>query len=148
MSTHDKYRAESIARARVTSDELATAAARFGIVAGPIPANDGGPASYPARMHESVDIWSSWRAMVEHTNRARRYAATHPDVQSEPNASETYSMTGFRGWPGDAQADYDASAERFNLSPSGPWNSPRRLPAIYHRGLIAGILGAISEPIG
>jgi hypothetical protein len=41
-------------------------------------------------------------------------------------------LAGFRAWPGDIAADYDASTERFELSPSGRWGGVRgALPPVY-----------------
>lgn len=128
----DVTRREAIAAAHLTTDEIATAAARFGIVPGPIPMNAGGAESFPDRMHEAVATWSSLRAQVEMTNRLRDFRATHPDAGPIDGTTQ-YQAQGFRAWPGDVQADYDASAERFNLSPSGPWDG---WPPIYTEGAL------------
>lgn len=156
----NQHRRAVIAAARLTTDELATAAARFGIVADPdrLPLSavasrnthyrvsssnmDGGPDArdrcdeVTARMHDAVTEWSeALRAAVELTNRMRDFRATHPDVRSV-NGTEMYQAVGFRAWPGDVAADYDASAERFELGPSGRWSRDYLggLPPVYRIG--------------
>ncbi len=105
MTPHDAMRRSMIARAQLTDDELATAAARFGIVAGPIPLNAGGDETYPDRMHEAAQVWA---VIVTGMRELYHGSTTRTD------------------WP------YDASAERFELSPAGRWHYA--LPPIYAAG--------------
>jgi hypothetical protein len=65
--------------------------------------------------------------------RAREYAAT-PAVGAPLTGYSAAILYGYRAWPGDMAADYDASAERFELSPSGRWGAPGALPPGYAAG--------------
>lgn len=101
---------------RLTADELASAAARFGLVAGPIPLNAGGDATYAPRMHEASDVWGAIVTAMR----------------------ETYhGSTQRTDWP------YDATTERYNFSPSGPWHSAP--PPIYAAGLTASSASATQQ---
>lgn len=122
-------RRESIARARLTADELAGEAARSGIVPGALPASayrlgeSGGTGA--ARGIDLVAVWSGY---VSQADGARLYAYTTDNGDGTDSASEP----SYDGWRGDRQAAYDGSEERYNLSPSGKWY--RDLPPIYAAG--------------
>ena len=73
------------------------------------------------RQYELVAVFGGWRAAA--IGATWRYRAT--DVTDAGPIS-------FRAWPGDRAADYDAGAERFELSPSGRWY--RDMPPIYAAG--------------
>jgi len=136
LDTAAEHRRDVVRRGRLTPHELATAASRFGIVADDYVLPITGAGTAVLRMHEAVAVYGSWRAQAFMDRSERAYRAEHGDHAGQ---ARDWSVAGFRGWPGDVAADYDASAERFNLSPSGPWH--RALPPIYAAAGIASAPG-------
>lgn len=140
-------RRDLIRRQRLTDDELATAAALFGIVADgeAIPnaqvhmTNATGPSwtdnrrvDAIDRMQAAVSVYGDWRACAINAH-AWRVADGAYDP-ADPTAALRGSLVRWRAWPGDVAADYDASAERYNLGPSGLWSTYEGMPPIYAAG--------------
>ena len=152
----DHWRRWAVERARLTTDELATAAALFGIVADPDalplnalhePARDVIRRAYEPstrdgthraartieaaqRMHEAVSVYSDWRAQAINARAWAIWHATYEPADPQNERGIRGSLVTWRAWPGDVAAGYDANAERFELSPSGRWHGAAR-PALY-----------------
>ncbi len=80
LATANADRASRIAHAHLITDELAAAAARFGIVAGPIPLNAGDDASYPQRARKGADVWN---VIARHYRHRDTYGAAFADYATD-----------------------------------------------------------------
>jgi hypothetical protein len=107
------------ARAHAARD-LATAAAEYGIVPTGLEYDRGA---------ELARVWS------DQMGQARSLREWHAAGRPHETGTESAMRVGYYAWPGDMAADYDASAERYELGPHGRSGTYATLPPIYRAGV-------------